>query len=33
MVKFIRLEWLEEYLAQGWMLIKCGTEIAAVRKD
>lgn len=32
MVRFVRIHNLEEYLAQGWVLMKCGTEMAAVRK-
>jgi hypothetical protein len=33
MVKFIRIEQVDDYLAQGWVIIKCGTEMAAVRRD
>jgi hypothetical protein len=33
MVKFIRIEQVDDYLAQGWAIIKCGTEMAAVRRD
>ena len=33
MVRFIRIQHLEEYLAQGWVLVKCGKEMATVRKD
>jgi|MDTB01.1.fsa_nt_gb hypothetical protein len=32
MIRFIRIQKLEEYLDQGWVLVKCGTEMAAVRK-
>jgi hypothetical protein len=33
MVKFIRIEQLDAYLSQGWVITKCGTEMAAVRRD
>jgi hypothetical protein len=32
MVRFIPIQHLEEYLAQGWV-VKCGKEMATVRKD
>ena len=29
-VRFIRIEQLEEFIAQGWRVIRCGTEMATV---